>query len=410
MTPPPTLPLPLPSDAPRSPAPDCDLPLFAAADAFVAALSKPAVDRTLPPGFHYLNDRTRKAIYCEHCGGMRTGKAPAALHRETAKHQHVHVVGEVMKYRFGRGQVPIPKGLDAYLRAHHGLQGEHDQWGMDTLKAIRHQPTPAADFATNGAEVCSYLPWGLWWFERHDLDAVLPSLSTGAVATRRHLRLLLPALELHRVAAGAPWWLCVLAALVEFGPHRRAGIFRGLRVHNVYRGRGGRVVRDPVGRALTTVPLPSELIERASGSRWTKDPTLRARYAEHRAVTLPAGDGDAGGVTRFSNEMVVDQVDEDVLPPWLRPLSLRLFDDASPDLQERLMTLRGVVRRAVESGPLADYIEATADTVAEKEPKADPRFAGDEERAEGAAAERAAERLGEFWNGEGEWSTDGDQP
>lgn len=220
-----------------------DLPLWNRSAGAIGPRLPPATSRDaqLPPGFHSLRPNT---IYCEHCGGLRGApprSPPSVWARESGAHARRHVVGEVMRYRFGRGQVPAHRNVATYL-LQRGLTGEHDQWGSATLKAIGHVPDPKLapmNIATDGSEVAESLPWGLHWFDRDNIEEALPALSATAAVTRQWLELLLPAVDLH-LATGATWWMAVAASLIEQGPRARSGIFREVRVHNVRRVEIGR--------------------------------------------------------------------------------------------------------------------------------------------------------------------------
>lgn len=266
--------------------------------------------------------------------------------RESGAHARRHVVGEVMRFRFGRGQVPAHRNVATYL-LQRGLTGEHDQWGSATLKAIGHVPDPAlapTNIATDGSEVAESLPWGLHWFDRDNVEEALVAMPETAAVTRRWLELLLPAVDLHR-STRAPWWMAVAASLIEQGERVRSGSFREVRVHNVRRV-GGRNVRD-AGRVIQDPGLPNELVERASGSRWTRDPTLVAQARAHQRTVL------AGGVRRdeFDGDLLlVDQVFVGYVPQRLRPMPLFEIDRADA-LAERIRTLRAALRLKLGGDP-----------------------------------------------------------
>ena len=336
-----------PLASPPPPSNFADLPLWSrsADPAGPRPASATSGDARLPTGFHRLRPNT---IYCEHCGGLRGApprSPPAVWTGETGAHARRHVVGEVMRYRFGRGQVPAHRNVATYL-LQRGLTGEHDQWGSATLKAIGHVPDPAhapMNIATDGSEVAEDLPWGLHWFDRDNVEEALAELPATAAVTRRWLQLLLPAVDLH-LETRAPWWMAVAASLIEQGERVRSGSFREVRVHNVRRV-GGRNVRD-AGRVLQDPGLPGGLIERASGSRWTRDPTLVARArAEQRSVVF------GGRRDEFDGDLLlVDHVSVGGVPPWLRPFPLFEIDRAA-DLAERIRTLRAALCRSLGREP-----------------------------------------------------------
>jgi len=184
---------------------------------------------------------------------------------------------------------------------------------------------------------------GLHWFDRANVEEALPALSSTAVVTRRWLELLLPAVDLH-LATGAPWWMAVAASLIEQGERVRSGSFRETRVHNVRRV-GGRNVRD-AGRVIQDPGLPEGLVERASGSRWTRDPVLVAQArAGQRSVVF------GGRRDEFDGDLLlVDHVFVGHVPQWLRPMPLFEIDRADA-IAESIRAIRAALCRILGRAP-----------------------------------------------------------